>query len=327
MEHKEILHWLEGRDDVALFDWADRVRQRVWGEGVLVRGIIELSNYCVRNCWYCGLRRDHRALNRFRLSREVILGLVQRMYTDGLRVVVLQSGDDVALSTEWIADLVSTIKDTWPELRVTLSLGERNDEAYRAWREAGADRYLLKHETADPTLYAHLHPGQKLARRLQILEVLRELGYEIGTGCIVGLPGQTPSMLAHDIMLIRELQPEMIAIGPFLPHHATPLASAPAGSFLLTLRTLALARVLVPRARLPATTALATLAAKDGLAEGLRVGCNVIMCSYTPQEQREWYTIYDRKYQITLTRAREAACSAGRFLSLEEYQPATVTTH
>lgn len=316
MEHEEIIRWLEGADDAALFARADEARRREWGDGVLVRGIVELSNHCVRNCLYCGLRRENHALTRFRLFAEDVLQAVARVYADGIRTVVLQSGDDLVLTCTWVAALVRTIKRTWPDMRITLSLGERSNDEYRVWREAGADRYLIKHETADETLYARLHPGQRFARRLEILNVLRELGYQVGTGCIVGLPGQTLATLAKDIELLQGRQPDMAGIGPFMPHAATPLGREPAGPLLLTLRMLALARIVAPRMRMPATTALGSLAPDDGLTHGLRAGCNVIMCDYTPDKERAWYSIYDQKKLITLARAREAAAAAGRYLCL-----------
>lgn len=316
MEFEEIVRWLEGEDDGALFARADEVRRREWGDGVLVRGIVEVSNYCVRNCFYCGLRREHHALKRFRLSAEDVLQAVERVYADGIRTVVLQSGDDMALTCAWVAELVRMIKRTWPDMCITLSLGERTNDEYRVWREAGADRYLLKHETADEELYTRLHPGQRFARRLEILDVLRELGYEVGTGSIVGLPRQTLTALAKDIDFLQRWQPDMAGIGPFMPHGATPLGGEPVGPLMLTLRMLALARIVAPRMRMPATTALGSLAPDDGLTRGLRVGCNVIMCDYTPDKERALYSIYEQKKLITLARARQAAAAAGRYLCL-----------
>lgn len=314
MERAEIISWLEGRDDAALFERADAVRRQVWGDGVLMRGIVELSNHCVRNCLYCGLRRGNGRLTRFRLSADEVQRAVARVYADGIRTVVLQSGDDMELTSAWVAARVQDIKRAWPDMRVTLSLGERDDEEYRVWREAGADRYLIKHETADEALYTRLHPGQSFRRRMQILDVLRTLGYEVGTGCMVGLPGQSMAALASDICFLQEWQPEMAGIGPFMPHGATPLGAAPAGALELTLRVLALARIVAPRMRMPATTALGSLAPGDGLMRGLRAGCNVIMCDYTPESARVLYSIYERKELITLTRARAAAEAAGRYL-------------
>jgi len=314
VERAEIISWLEGRDDAALFARADAVRRRVWGDGVLMRGIVELSNHCVRNCLYCGLRRGNGRLTRFRLSADEVQRAAARVYADGIRTVVLQSGDDMELTCAWVAARVQDIKRAWPDMYVTLSLGERTDEEYRVWREAGAERYLIKHETADEELYQRLHPGQSFRRRMQILEVLRTLGYEVGTGCITGLPGQSMDALASDICFLQEWQPEMAGIGPFMPHGATPLGAVPAGSLELTLRVLALARIVAPRMRMPATTALGSLAPEDGLTRGLRAGCNVIMCDYTPESARALYSIYERKEVIMLSRAREAAAAAGRYV-------------
>lgn len=316
MQHEEIIRWLSGSNDEELFARADAVRRDMWGDGVLVRGIVELSNYCVRNCYYCGLRRENTNLTRYRLTHDDVLHATAQLYADGIRTVVLQSGDDMGLTGGWVAELIRGIKQRWPAVCVTLSLGERSDEDYRTWRAAGADRYLLKHETADAALYTRLHPGQSLAQRVRILEFLRSLGYEIGAGCIVGLPGQTLDSLAQDIRFLQQLQPEMAGIGPFIPHAATPLANAAPGAVLLTLRVLAVVRLVAPRTRVPATTALGSLAPEDGLVRGLRAGCNVLMCDYTPIRERALYHIYEGKRPITLERAHKAAAAAGRWLCL-----------
>jgi biotin synthase len=316
MDRGEILAHLRAPSADELFRRADAVRREAVGGGVIVRGIVEFSNHCARNCLYCGLRRDNESLPRYRMSPEEIRQGVQGLFELGIGSVILQSGDDLSYTREAICRLLRDIKNEQPGMAITLSIGERPLDDYRAFREAGADRYLLKHETANPELYAKLHPGQSLDRRLEILHLMRTLGYQVGVGCIVGLPGQTPEDLAADILFLREFQPDMAGIGPFLPQADTPLAGHPVGSEDLTLRMLALARIVTRNTHLPATTALASLDPVQGLLSGLRAGCNVIMISGTPDAHRSNYRIYDRRRRVTLDVAREAILAAGREMSL-----------
>ncbi|MFZ5631895.1 MAG: [FeFe] hydrogenase H-cluster radical SAM maturase HydE [Bacillota bacterium] len=276
----------------ALFAAADRVRRKGVGDAVHLRAVVEFSNYCRRNCLYCGLRRDNRRLSRYRLTRQEIMAAVDKAAALGYRTVVLQSGEDLHYRAADIAGLIEQIKNKG--LAVTLSLGERSREEYRDWREAGADRYLLKHETADQNLFRYLKPGGSLKNRLQCLYWLKELGYQTGSGNMVGLPGQSPEILAGDIMLMRRLDVDMAGIGPFLPHHDTPLKSAPAGNLDLTLKTLAVTRLCCPRAHLPATTALGTLH-PEARRLALKSGANVIMPNLTPPGVRDKYLIYPQK--------------------------------
>lgn len=274
----------------SLFRCADRVRKRSVGDSVHVRGIIEFSNYCARTCLYCGLRRDNGRLKRYRMTPDEIIAVSKTAIQNGYRTIVLQSGEDPYYSASDIARIVDRIKDLG-DVAVTLSVGERSHSEYATMKAAGADRFLLKHETADPDLYRKLHPGKSLDERIECLKSLKDLGFQIGSGFIIGLPSQTVSTIARDIALLKELDVDMAGIGPFIPHPDTPLASHPAGDVMLTLKTLALARLILPHAHLPATTALSTLH-RDGRMLALSSGANVIMPNITPARYRELYEIY-----------------------------------
>lgn len=270
-------------------------RREVYGDDVFIRGLIEVSSYCRNDCLYCGLRRSNRSAERYRLSYESILDCCERGYELGFRTFVLQGGEDPALTDAVVCDVVSAVKSAHPDCAVTLSLGERSHESYQALFGAGADRYLLRHETADPAHYARLHPAElTLERRLSCLRDLREIGYQVGCGFMVGSPGQTPASLAKDLRLVEELRPEMCGIGPFVPHHATPFAEEPAGSVALTCFLLSLLRLLDPHLLLPATTALATLD-PCGRERGMLAGANVVMPNLSPMAVREKYELYDNK--------------------------------
>lgn len=292
---EDIVTLLSARDEqvAALFRAADVVRRAGAGDTVHLRAIIEFSSHCRQNCLYCGLRRDNGSLPRYRLTEKEILSSVDKAAAMGFRTVVLQSGEDPLQSASYIAGLIEQIKGRYG-LAVTLSLGERTREEYRIWREAGADRYLLKHETADEKLFRRIKPGGRLEDRLQCLHWLKELGYQTGAGNMVGLPGQSLDTLAEDILIMRRLEVEMAGIGPFLPHPGTPLGDAQAGGLELTLKTLAVARLCLPRAHLPATTALGTLA-PGGRKLALNCGANVIMPNLTPSGVRNKYLIYPQK--------------------------------
>lgn len=292
----EVLLGARGEQVQELFAAADLVRRRGVGEAVHLRAIIEFSNYCHKNCLYCGLRRDNKSLIRYRLTADKIMAAAARAAGLGYRTVVLQSGEDPYYSATEIAGLLERIKARH-DLAVTLSLGERSRETYRTWHEAGADRYLLKQETGDPELFAFLKPDSSLQKRLQCLYWLKELGYQTGSGNMVGLPGQTAAILARDIDLMRNLEVEMAGIGPFLPHQDTPLGDAAPGKLETVLITLAVARLCLPRAHLPATTSLGTLSA-DGHRLALGCGANVIMPNLTPAEVRGKYLIYPQKADI-----------------------------
>ncbi len=292
----ETLLSAQGEQVRELFTAADRARRRGVGDTVHLRAIIEFSNYCRKNCLYCGLRRDNKSLARYRLTVEEIMDAAARAAGLGYRTVVLQSGEDPSFSVKDVTQLVEKIKARH-DLAVTLSLGERNRQTYRTWREAGADRYLLKQETGDPELFGYLKPDSSLQKRLQCLYWLKELGYQTGSGNMVGLPGQTTAILAQDIILMRELEVEMAGIGPFLPHQDTLLRDAAPGKLETVLVTLAVTRLCLPRAHLPATTSLGTLS-PDGHRLALGCGANVIMPNLTPAEVRGKYLIYPQKADI-----------------------------
>ncbi|SHI86969.1 [FeFe] hydrogenase H-cluster radical SAM maturase HydE [Desulfofundulus thermosubterraneus] len=296
LERHEVIVLLQARGEEvdALGRAADGVRAAFLGDEVHLRGIIEFSNYCCRNCLYCGLRRDNRKLRRYRLTPGEILAAARKAAGLGLPTIVLQSGEDPHYTAPVLADIIRRLKEEVGVGAVTLSVGERSFEDYRLWREAGADRYLLKHETADAALFARLRPGTTLQDRLLRLKWLRDLGYQVGSGNIIGLPGQSLETLAADILLMRELDVEMAGIGPFIPHPQTPLAKEPPGELELTLKVLAIARLLLPRAHLPATTALGTIH-PQGRRMGLCFGANVIMPDTTPPPYRYYYQIYPGK--------------------------------
>jgi len=316
MDVNDILSRLTDQPLAELMAEADAVRAKTKGDGVFLRGIVEFSNRCVRNCLYCGLRRANTRITRYRMSPDEVVAAAVRTAGLGVGTVVLQSGDDLDYKAADIARIISRIKEQ-ADVKITLSLGERPFPDYELWREHGADRYLMKHETADPVLYDRLHPGKHLSERLAALRYLQELGYEIGSGFIVGLPGQTARTLAADIALVRELGVDMCGSGPFLPQADTPLSAAPAGDEETTLRVLALLRLACPRANLPATTALASLDPEKGQLLALLAGANVIMPNFTPSACREHYRIYDHKEAVGLKSATAVIRQAGRTLTID----------
>ena len=283
----------EREEEAELFRVADQYRRRYVGDEVHLRGLVEFSNWCARRCCYCGLGAPNRRLVRYRMSVEETVQAACRAADLGIRTVVLQSGEDPYFTVGRLVELVSAIKER-ADVAITLSVGERPREEYRILREAGADRYLLKHETADPELYARLHRDMRYERRLECLRDLREVGFQVGSGCIVGLPGQTVEMLARDILLLRDLDVDMAGIGPFLPHPDTPLGGFPAGSVRMTLKMVAVARIVIRQAHIPATTALAT-ADPWGREKAFAAGANVVMPNLTPLRYREHYSIYPNR--------------------------------
>ncbi len=279
----------------ALHGAADRKRREMVGDAVLLRGIIEISNVCGQNCQYCGLRKDNRRIHRYRMPEEEIVAAAKKISQSDISTVVLQSGED-RMPVDQLCAIIARIKrDT--DLFVTLSLGERSDDEYRRFRAAGADRYLLKHETSSRTLFEKLRPGSSYDNRRRCLECLQDLGFETGAGNLIGLPGQNVADLAADLLYLRTLQPDMIGIGPFIPHPETPLADCPPGSSDMTLKVVSLARLFIPRANIPATTALGVLD-KGGRINALRAGANVVMLDYTPETYRQYYDIYPGKAHV-----------------------------
>lgn len=274
---------------------AVRTAQARFGCAIFVRGLIEVSSYCRNDCRYCGLRRSNRAAERYRLRPEEILSACEAGYRSGFRTFVLQGGEDPWWSDARMVPLVEEIHQRWPDAAITLSLGERSEESYRNLFKAGASRYLLRHEAANSSLYEGLHPQEMShTNRLHCIETLRKIGYQTGMGMMVGAPGQGIEELVEDIELMERLDPQMIGIGPFLPHHQTPFAQEPAGSLRLTLLLLAILRLRFPRALIPATTALATLH-PEGRLQGILSGANVVMPNLSPEEVRVKYAIYDGK--------------------------------
>ena len=274
---------------------AVRLRKSIYGTDVYIRGLIEISNYCKCNCLYCGIRRDNRSCIRYRLTKEQILSCCDTGYALGFRTFVLQGGEDPYFIDTLVCEIVREIKARYPDCAVTLSLGEKSYDSYKAFYDAGADRYLLRHETADPGHYARLHPAaQTFENRMECLHALRKIGYQVGCGFMVGSPFQTDEMLAKDLKFIETFQPDMCGIGPFIPHHATPFAGYCAGSLKKTTFLLSLIRLIHPRILLPATTALGTIDPL-GREKGILSGANVVMPNLSPVTVRKKYELYDNK--------------------------------
>ena len=281
--------------DEALMKAADEVRRERYGDAVYLRGLIEFSSYCKNNCLYCGLRAGNSRAERYRLSKEEILTCCDEGYLLGYRTFVLQSGEDPYYTDEKICDIVSSIKARYPDCAVTLSIGEKPRESYEKYFAAGADRYLLRHETADKTHYGKLHPDDMNSEnRKRCLYDLKEIGYQVGSGFMVGSPYQTTDNLIADLRFLQELQPDMIGIGPYITHKDTPFSDKKGGTVELTLRMLSILRLMFPYALLPSTTALGTIH-PDGRELGLKAGGNVVMPNLSPTVVREKYAIYDNK--------------------------------
>ena len=278
-----------------LFQQSHQLAQRVYGNKIFIRGLIEISNHCKNDCLYCGIRRSRTDVHRYRLSKEDILQCCQQGYGLGFRTFVMQGGEDGWFDDDRMCDIVATIRQQFPDCAITLSLGERPRESYQRLFDAGADRYLLRHETADPMHYAKIHPSDmSYDNRMRCLHDLKEIGYQVGCGFMVGSPFQTLENLFADLQFIRSFQPEMVGIGPFIPATGTPFADRPSGTVDATLRLLAIIRLLHPRVLLPATTALGTLH-PQGRELGILAGANVIMPNLSPAAQRADYSIYDNK--------------------------------
>lgn len=274
---------------------AVRTAHKRFGRGIFVRGLIEVSSFCRNNCLYCGLRRDNLNAERYRLSREQILECCQQGYEAGLRTFVLQGGEDARLTDERLEEVITTIRHRYPDVAITLSLGERSEESYVRLYSAGANRYLLRHEAASRELYEAIHPAtMSYDNRIASIEKLKKIGYQTGIGMMVGIVGQSAVDLVQDLLLMERIKPQMIGIGPFIPHHDTPLGDKPAGDLQRTMLMVAIARLMFPDALIPSTTALATLA-KDGRKQGILSGANVVMPNITPQSERRKYSIYDNK--------------------------------
>lgn len=323
-DRKEVLHWLAETDGARLEElWlrADQVRKEYVGDEVHLRGLIEISNHCLRQCHYCGLRAGNRDITRYRMTLDEILPCAKQAKTFGYGTVVLQAGEDEGLTLEGVAQTVKRIKDE-VGVAVTLSLGERTVEELRAWREAGADRYLLRFETSNTELFSRMHPprgGQRFSR-MEVLRKLGPLGYEVGSGVMIGIPGQSYADLANDLELFHELDLDMIGVGPFITHPATPFGKAQAttpddqvpATELMTYKVIALARLACPDANIPSTTALATLNIEEGRELGLQRGANIVMPNLTPPEYRALYEIYPAKACVRETADLCNRCITGR---------------
>lgn len=271
------------------------LREFYYGKKVFTRGLIEFTNYCKNNCYYCGIRRGNSNLQRYRLSKEEIMACCENGYELGFRTFVLQGGEDPYYTDERIVEIVREIKKQYPQCTLTLSLGEKSYESYKLFKEVGADRYLLRHETANDDHYRMLHPQEmSLTVRKQCLYDLKSLGYQVGAGFMVGSPGQTLEHIAEDLEFLKDLNPEMVGIGPFVPHHETQFADERAGSVSMTIFLLSVIRIMMPRVLLPATTALGTMDPL-GREKGLKAGANVIMPNLSPVKNRKQYELYDNK--------------------------------
>ena len=319
-EYLELLQYWENEEVVKrLRTEAVRLRKQYYGDKVFTRGLIEFTNYCKNNCYYCGIRNGNRHVDRYRLTEDEILECCQMGYELGYHTFVLQGGEDPYYHDERMEHIIRAVKNQFPDCALTLSLGEKSYESYRRFREAGADRYLLRHETADETLYRSLHPSSmSLKARKQCLFDLKELGYQVGAGFMVGVPGQTLEHLAEDLVFLQELQPQMIGIGPFVPHHDTIYAEEKAGSVELTLCLLSVIRIMFPKVLLPATTALGTMDPR-GREKGLAAGANVVMPNLSPVKNRKLYELYDNKI-CTGEEAAECRGCLGRRVASAGYR-------
>jgi biotin synthase len=328
MNRQQLLTWLRERDDTRLRDlWsqADAVRRQHVGDAVHLRGLVEFSNYCVQQCHYCGLRLDNRDVERYRMPADEVLACAQEAVRLGYGTIVMQSGEDRGITKDWLADVVRRIKAETP-LAVTLSVGEREPEELQTWRAAGADRYLLRFETSNPDLYRRIHPDRPghVSDRIALLRQLRDFGYEVGSGVMIGIPGQTYDDLAGDITLFAELDLDMIGVGPYLAHPDTPLAGVPRAAEhdqvpndeLMTYKTVALTRLMCPDANIPSTTALATINKAEGRELGLQRGANIVMPNLTPVSYRAKYEIYPAKACIQETAQQCYGCLTGRITRL-----------
>ena len=303
-------------DDTALFEAADQVRREHYGTDVFLRGLIEFTNYCRNDCYYCGIRRSNRCAERYRLTPEQILSCCDNGYAMGFRTFVLQGGEDPRNTDEAICSLVDQIKTRYPDCAVTLSIGEKSRSSYQAYFNAGADRYLLRHETATDAHYRRLHPEElSLENRKRCLFDLKDIGFQVGAGFMVGSPGQTTKELLADLRFLQQLQPDMIGIGPFIPHHETPFAQEKPGTLELTLRMLSILRLMFPYVLLPATTALGTIS-PIGRELGLKAGANVMMPNLTPTDARKNYDLYDNKICMDEDAGKCRGCQENRVKSV-----------
>ncbi len=323
VNRSDIVYLLQVNEENELsliFQKADKVREKYCGNEVHLRGIIEFSNYCAQDCLYCGLRKSNISLERYRMTKNEILQTAERIFKSEIKTIVLQSGEDFFLTGKDIADIICEIKNNF-DVAITLSLGERDYEEYKLWRKAGADRYLLKHETANSKLYSVYHLGQKLQDRVQHLLYLKSLGYQIGSGNIVGLPAQNLEDIAGDILLCKCLDVDMASFSPFIPSPNTPYRKQKPCDVNFILKVMAITRIVLKNVHMPATTALASLY-QEGREKGLSAGANVIMPNFTPAPYKEKFSIYINKKSDDdiMTQLTALISSTGRFISKEKGQ-------
>ncbi|HNU68374.1 MAG TPA: [FeFe] hydrogenase H-cluster radical SAM maturase HydE [Myxococcota bacterium] len=323
LDRDAVIAWLRESDQSRLFElfaWADRVRHETVGDAIHLRGLLEVSSFCVRQCAYCGINATNRTARRFRMDRDEILAAAREAKGYGYGTIVMQGGEDYGIKAEWMADIIRAMKQD-VGLAITLSLGERRPDELKLWKEAGADRYLLRFETSDPALYRLIHPALPggFEDRIQQIRMLQEIGYEAGSGVMVGIPGQSWDSLADDIMLFSTLDLDMIGVGPYIPHPDTPMGAwmlegrgevafpkLPEGEQVpgnaeTAFKVIALTRLLCPDSNIPSTTAIATLNREGGRRQGLMCGANVVMPNLTPAKYRECYEIYPNKATLVET--------------------------
>ena len=311
MNKKDILDILKSPDK-SLFKEADKVREEHVGNGVHLRGLIEFSNICKMNCLYCGLQSSNKNVERFRLAKDEILSIAKSGVEAGYKTIVMQSGEDSYFSAKVLCEIISEIKSL--DVALTLSLGERTYDEYKAFKDAGSDRYLIRIETTDEKLYKKMHPFADFENRKRCLWDLKKIGFETGTGCLVGLPGQTVESLADDILFFKDLDADMIGIGPFISHPDTPLASEANGDFNLALKVMALTRLILPDINIPATTAMETLK-ENGRLLALQSGANVVMPNLTDVEHKKLYSIYPNKASADRNEVEVMLKRIGRYVA------------
>jgi len=302
-------------DKQELFDFADGIRKQYVGDGILLRGIVEFANYCNNGCLYCGLNKNNKSIARYRMSAQQIYDCISDIYADGIRTVVLQAGEQDDLDPVWLKDLIERVKGDF-DMAVTLSIGECDRKDYELWKAAGADRYLLKIESSNKAVYDSMHPEMSFDNRVRCLRDLKETGYQTGSGCIIGLKGQTTDTLAGDILFFVEHDLDMIGIGPFIPHQATSLRAEKQGSLEMVLKATAITRIVTKNTHLPATTATGSIGEGDGRLEALKVGANVLMPNYTPLKYKKLYEIYPGKRCVTEPASACAGCMENMAASL-----------
>lgn len=311
-EFLQLLNNFNQEDSKYLQRKAREVSLEHFGNKIYARGLIEFTNFCKNDCYYCGIRRSNKKAERYRLSYDDIMNCCENGYELGFRTFVLQGGEDMSYSDEDMVRIISSVKKSYPDCAVTLSIGERTYDSYLKYFQAGADRYLLRHETADEEHYSKLHPKElSVSERKQCLYNLKKIGYQVGTGIMVGSPYQTSKDIVDDLVFMKELDPQMIGIGPFIPHHDTPFADKIAGTLELTLFLIGVLRLMFPNALIPATTSLGTIDV-NGREKGILAGANVVMPNLSPVSVRKKYELYDNKICTGEEAAECRACLENR---------------